>query len=231
MKSFRFPYFSPTLAIVTFALSCIIFGCTGPRAFQSTVPPPIVKSPEQIEAERQGADLLAQTLQEPAELKPVALALSASLGAPKKSLVEVKILNGVNTFDVPKASAVAVHNLQKALVQMQGQRDALNAKLTKLQGKEIEGTGFSLLGPGLLTTVIIICVIAVVCPGAMTAMWFVMRRLKAAASIVVNKMEAASKDPETKDAIAKVKKDIEADMIAHPQKTTLLRDVITNLKK
>lgn len=211
-------------AVLVLALAALLGSCGVPVLFQKTVPPPVVKEERQLEAERGAADLIARKIETPIELKPVAVSLSASLGAPKKSLVDVK------EFDLPKASAAATHDLQAGIVQMQKQLAQLNAKLTQLQGKDIEGTGFSLLGPGMGVVAIGVVVLAIACPPVMTLMFFAFRRLKAAAGIVVNEMEKAADAPQAKEAVIEIKRRIAASMQAHPQKTSLLKNVITDLK-
>ena len=213
-------------ALLSVMLSILLVSCSlSPlRVFQAKVPPPIVKPPEQVEKERRAADLLARKIETPKELIPVAGALSESLGKPEKPIVA----------DTPaqliKAADTSTEELRASLVLMQHQLADLNKKLMTYQGKEIEGTGLSLLGPGMTVVVIGLIALAVLCPPALTLMIFAFKRLKAAAGIVVNEVEAASKDPTTQAAVAQIKENISEAMVAHPGKTTLLKDVITNLK-
>ncbi len=192
--------------------------------FQDKVPPPVIDTPQKLEAQRQAADLIARKIETPVELIPVAQSLSHSLGSPGKSLVDVKV------FDLPKAARQADGDLQQGIKDMQEQLRQVNLRLAKLQGKEVEGTGFSVLGPGMATLVIGLIVLGVAFPPAFTVMLIIFRRMRAAAGIVVNKIEEASKDPELKGAMSTLKENIGEAINAHPQKTTALRDVITNLK-
>lgn len=185
--------------LVSILAVLLLTGCTAPRFFQSTVPPPVAKPAPQIEAERAAADLLARKLAQPPELIPVAVSLSASLGAPKQSLVDVK------SFDLPQAAQHANTDLQAGIVQMQKQLDTLNARLAKLQGKEVEGTGFSVLGPGMATIVIGLIVLGVIFPPAFTLMGFAYRRMKQTAGMIVEQIDATSKAPETVAAIKDIK--------------------------
>jgi len=213
------------MRLVSLILCFLLLGCTAPRFFQSKVPAPIVKTDDQFESERQGADLIAKTIETPVELKPVASSLSTSLGAPKKSLFV-----GGASFNMPVAAAHANSDLQSGILQMQHQLDVLNGKLTRLQGKDIEGTGFSILGPSTVVIIGGLIALGVFFPPAFTIIFFILRRTKAAAGIVVNEIEKAAQAPETKAAIAIVKNKILQTMQAAPQKTSDLKAVITNLK-
>lgn len=184
----------------------LLSACTPWRAFQSKVPEPVSKLAEQVEAERQGADLIARKLEQPVELKPVAVSLSASLGAPKKSLVDTK------AFDMPAAAQHANLDLQSGIVQMQRQLDQLNFKLVKLQGKEVEGTGFSLLGPGMTVVVLGLIVLGVVFPPAFTIMGILYRRMKQTAGMIVAQIDETSKAPETVEAVKQIKAGLDKKM-------------------
>ena len=179
-------------------LALLLSGCSS-RIFQSKVPAPVVKAEVQIEAERSAADLIARKIETPIELKPVAISLSTSLGAPKQSLVDVK------AFSLPVAAKHADADLQDGIKTMQKQLAELNIKLTKLQGKEIEGTGFSILGPGVSMLVIGLIVLGVVFPPAFTLMMIAYRRLKQTASMVVEQIDEASKDPAAAVAVKEIK--------------------------
>lgn len=185
------------------AATCLLLvGCTAARIFQDKVPAPVVKQEPQAEAERVAADLIAQKIETPIELKPVAASLSVSLGKPKRSLADVK------SFDLPAASKRADGDLQAGIVQMQEQLRQLNLKLVKLQGKEIEGTGVSLLGPGMTTVVIGLIALGVIFPPAFTIMGIMYRRLKGTAAMIVEQVDETAKDPELKPAIAKLKSNL-----------------------
>jgi hypothetical protein len=221
MKNLR--YFVP-LVLVAFLL---LVGCSlAPlRVFQAKVPDPIVKTEGQQEADRRAADLLARKLETPVALKPVAVGLSASLGAPKKSL------QADTPAELERAADQSLLELRAGMLKLQQQIESQNKFLAKYAGKEIEGTGLSLLGPGMTALVIGLIVLAVACPPVMTLMFFAFRRLKAAASIVVNEVEAAAQSPETKQAVEAIKGRINTAMQSHPQRTTLLKSTITDLKK
>jgi len=189
-------------AILLFALT----GCTPLRLFQTSVPAPITKPSAQIESERQAADLIAQKIETPVELRPVAVSLSASLGAPAHSLLDVK------TFSLPAASHAADANLRDGIVQMQAQLAQLNTRLSKLQGKDVEGTGISILGPSTVLIIGGIVVLGVVFPPAFTVLLMLFRRLKATASTIVNNIDDAAKEPASAAAISSLKTRLSADM-------------------
>lgn len=206
----------------------LVTGCTVGqwRVFKASVPAPIGKSAATLEAERRAADLIARKIEAPAELKPVAQGLSASLGAPSKPL------KADTPEDFAKAADTSAAELRSALVAMQKQITRLNVDLIKYQGKAIEGTGFSMFGPGMTTIIIALIVLAVACPPALTLMAFAYRRLKAASKSVVNGLEEAAKDPKNREAVQEIKKKyIGGQMKAHPINTATLENVILDLKK
>ena len=196
------------------------------RVGQKTIPSPVLKGLEQTEFERQAADLLAKALKEPKSLKPVAEGLSDSLGKPKEPLVS----SNPEPEAVDNAALEAIKNLEKGMSKMQKQLDAQNRFLTKYAGTKLEGTGYDLMGPGMVTLVLALIALGVLCPPALTIMFFIYRRVKAAAGIVVNEMEEAAKAPETQEAVKKVKAKIAEKMQKHSQPTTALKAVITDLK-
>ena len=205
--------------ILALGFCFVLTGCVGTRFFQTKVPEPIHKTPQQTEAERQAADLLARKIQTPVELKPVAESLSNSLGKPKYSLADI------SNFDIGDASAKANADLLIGIGTMQKQLDTLNAKLTSLQGKEIEGTGFSILGPGMATIVIGLIVLGVVFPPAFTIMGILYRRLKQTSSMIVDQIDQAAKDPETAAAVKVMKGELSQKMdMVH-------KKVVSNLQK
>lgn len=194
------------------------------RVGQKAVPPPVGKTLQQLEAERQGAQFVADTITAPAATVPVARAVSDSLGKPKEPLPTA------TPEQVDQSAAKALEALGKQMAKMQERIDAQNKFLTKYAGTKLEGTGFDLMGPGMVTLVIGLIVLGVLCPPALTIMFFIFRRMKAAAGIVVNEMEAAAKAPETKEAVAKIKVKVAEKMQAHKQPTSALKQIITNLK-
>ena len=199
--------------------SVAFLGCTAPRAFQTKVPAPVVKPAKQVEAERSAADLIARKIETPVELIPVAVSLSNSLGAPEKSLTEVK------DFSLAKASSVANADLHASLLQMQRQLETLNHKLTALQGKEIEGTGLSLLGPGTATIVVALIALGILFPPLFTILGFMYRRLRQTTSLIVQQVDSAASDPETQAAVAKMKDSLAKTM------DTVHKRVVSNLQK
>jgi hypothetical protein len=138
----------------------------------------------------------------------VARSLSESLGAPKKSLVDVKV------FDLPKASAIADQDLRQGIVKIQEQLRQTNLRLAKLQGKEIEGTGLSVLGPGMATIVIGLIILGVVFPPAFTLMGIAYRRLKSTSSMIVEQIDEASKDPQAAPIVKQLKSNLNGKMDA-----------------
>lgn len=184
------------------------------RLFQDKVPAPLAKAPAQVEAERAGADLIARRLEQPKELIPVAQKLSTSLGAPAKP------------FDMPIAPAAtaAVAALDKGTADMSRKLDLLNAKLALLQGKEIEGTGVSLLGPGMVAIVVGLIALGVVFPPAFTFLLFAFKRLRAASKTIVQTIDEQD-DPEVVAALAKVKSQLAEKM------DRVHKNVVHNLQK
>lgn len=213
------------LFCIVFALYCV--GCTAGalRIFQAKVPPPTAPSSETTESQRRAADLIARKIEKPEELKPVAQGLSQSLGAPRTPI------KADTPEELVKAADTSYNELRSTILELQKQIAAQNRYLARYQGKEIEGTGFSLLGPGMATIVIGLIALGVVFPPAFTIMGLMYRRLKAAGGIVVNQIEEAAKDPETRAAVEKLKGSIQQKMYAHPQNTKALKSVITKLKQ
>lgn len=213
--------------VCAIALVYLVTGCSvvGTRWFQAKVPTGVSKPPEQTEHERQSADLLSREIQTPAVLKPVAVALSKSLGAP------VKPLPASTPEELTHSAGVATALTQADLVAMQKQIENLNKSLLKYQGKEIEGTGFSILGPGVVTIVIGLAVLGCVFPPVFTILAFAYRRVKATAKIVVDSIESSAQDPELQTAVSKIKNEVSQKMTAHPFSTDVLKNVVLDLKK
>lgn len=189
------------------------------RFFQAKVPTPITKPAETIEAERRSADLIARTIETPVELKPIAYALSQSLGTPK---VQIKALT---VADLPAAFTTASRELQAGQLSQQQQIVELNKKLAKYAGKEIEDTGISLLGPGMATIVVAMITLGVVFPPAFTIMGIMYRRLKQTTSMIVDQIDVAAKAPETQQAVSALKVELSKKMdMAH-------KKVVSSLQK
>lgn len=214
----------PMRFFILICLLCSGCGMIPTRLFQKAVPPPVAKQPAQIEAERQSADLLAHGITAPISLVPVAQGLSESLGKPANPLPSA------TPEQVDQSAGKALEALTKQIGAMQKQIDAQNKFLAKYAGTKLEGTGIDLMGPGMIALVLGLIVLGFVCPPALTVMFFIMRRAKAALGTVVNGIEDAAKSPELKSAVAAVKENIGERMKAHPQQTTALKAVITNLK-
>ena len=169
---------------VPLLLIVALCGCQW-RVLQTKVPGPVEKSPQQIEAERQSADLVARTIEEPKEMIPVAQKLSESLGAPKEQ---------INAVDLNKARDEALALLLKGMQRQQADLAKLNEKLTKLQGKEIEGTGFNLFGPSMGLGIIALIALGILCPPAATLMFFILKRTREALKTTVSNIEKFSED-------------------------------------
>lgn len=194
------------------------------RIGQKAVPAPVAKSPQQIEAERQAAEYLTHVDMDPPEAEQVADGLSESLGKPGKPLPTA------NKQEIKDSAAEALKALNVGMTKMQKQIDAQNKFLSKYAGTKLEGTGFDLMGPGMIAIVIGLIALGVLCPPALTVMFFILRRVKAAAGIVVSEVENASKEPELQAAVSKIKNNVATAMQKHKQPTTALKSVITNLK-
>lgn len=194
-------------------------GCSTFRVFQSKVPIPVEKREPQLEAERSAADLIARRIETPVELIPVANSLSRSLGAPKLSLADMPKLTPIAAANIANA------DLRKGILDLQDQLRTTNTKLAALQGKEIEGTGFSLLGPGVGTIVIGLIVLGVIFPPAFTIMGIMYRRLKQTTGMIVEQIDSASKAPETQEAVAALKTELAKKMdLSH-------KKVVSSLQK
>lgn len=179
---------SKGLLVVTLCLST---GCASLvpqwRVGQAVVPPPTTPPPTKIEGERKAATLIAEKIETPAYLKPVAIQLAASLGPPKER-IEVP-------QDKPETAATeATQALAKGQKDLQARLDKLNATLTKYQGKEIEDTGVNLFGPigGLAGLGLIAACIFL--PGFLTFLLFFIRRLRATITSMVQGVSQFSEE-------------------------------------
>lgn len=161
---------------ILLVLSCFLLtGCSSflPqwRVFQAKVPEPIVKNEAKMEVDRQVADYIARTVENPPELKPLAMSLSESLGHPKKP---IKVEDG--------AEERLQASLNKALLDTQRQREELNQTLTKTEGKKIEGTGVNVFGFAVSGTVLILIALCVMFPPVAGIIWFIIQRAYGALS-------------------------------------------------
>lgn len=160
-------------------LVCILLlstGCTSLmpqwRLFQKKVPAPIVKAPEQIETERQTADYIARTVEQPPQLRPMAAKLSESLGRPKKPIA--------TDMTADEADERMMASWQKVLLQSQQQITELNALLAKSEGKKIEGTGVNMFGFSMGGATIALIVICVMFPPVAVILWTIFKRVSGA---------------------------------------------------
>jgi hypothetical protein len=151
----------------------LLSGCKTPqlRIFQSKVPAPISKPAAQVEGERQAADYVARTITAPAESVPVAQKLSASLGEPEHR-IEAKTPE--------KGSNEAIKSLADGLKENQGQLVLLNERLSKVDGKKIEGTGFNMFGFAVSLPVLGLIALAIFCPSSIGVMWWLLKKTKGA---------------------------------------------------
>lgn len=204
----RRPVYIPVNILLT-ALLASHLGCSlePTRIFQAKVPPPLIKAPAQIEIERAAADLIARKIEKPTELIAVAQKLSVSLGSPATPINEKTLTQSADS---------ATQQIDAAIVSALRRQEAQNLVLQKYQGKEIEGTGLSLLGPGVVTILIALAALGVLCPPALTLLGFAFRRLKSTAGMIVESIDQAAKEPEAKAAVQSIKTELAAKMdLAH----------------
>jgi len=162
-----------TLAILSlFALA----GCALPqwRVFQKQIDPKLgEKSPQQVEAERQGASYLMQksAVVEPdpanqiQQIHAVATPLSQSLGEPKKPVT------------IEDKDAV-IKELRKGLLNAQKKDEQWQAFARKYAYSELEGTGYNLAGPAGIIGLAAIAAACIFIPGFLTFLLFVIRRMR-----------------------------------------------------
>lgn len=169
-------------AAILVALVLLLAGCQVPqwRVFQKTVPAPVSKTAEQVEGERQAADLIAKTIEQPVELKPVAQGLSESLGRPEKPLDHTTV--------APSAEK-AVKRLESGVLEMQQARKKQDAFLERYQGLELENTGVNLFGGSVVLSLAAVVALCVFVPGFGTLVLFMIRRMHAAGKQVVEGIE------------------------------------------
>lgn len=132
------------------------------RVAQKKTPDPVVVTPAQREAWRQGADYLEKTVKEPEDSVAVAGALSDSLGAP----------------EYPSEDPVYVQdNLYSVYKTEQRKYRGVNEFLEKYQGTKLEGTGINLAAPISVSGVFIIIALCVFVPGFAGFAFWVIRRV------------------------------------------------------
>lgn len=208
--------------VILLCLALTGCGVVPTRLFQKTVPMPI--SNVVTEEHKQSAELLTHGVINPPALETVAERLSDSLGKP------AKFLPSTTTEQVEASASVALTRLESNISALQKQVDDQNKFLAKYAGTKLENTGFDIASWGGGFLLIGLVILAIACPPVMTLLFFALRRMKAAAGIVVNELEAAAQSAETQDAVKAIKSKIAKSMQAHPDKTTALKATITNLK-
>jgi hypothetical protein len=127
------------------------------------------KPAEQLEAERVAADFIAQRIENPLELAPVASALSSSIGAPEKPVKA--------NVDTPTAAGIVRSQLLEGISEEQEARDKLNKALSKYGGMDIEGTGIDLGGPGFLLGLLALGALTIFVPGFASLLIYVLKRI------------------------------------------------------
>lgn len=144
------------------------------RVGQQAVPKPLVKGAQQQEAERRAAKVIAQRIEAPEPLKPVAAHLSQSLGEPAKDAATIEAADA--------QLVIGIRGQQTDLAK-------LNVALATLDGKKIEGTGVNLFGwAGGLGGVLIIAA-CIACPSLIGVFWWFMKRSAGALRTVVHGVE------------------------------------------
>lgn len=162
-------------------LLTLLFGsCSNLRVLEEKVPAPIEKKRDHLDEEKKGAYYLAENTKD--ENLLVANALSRSLGNP--STIE----------DKPQEIAEKLFAFSS---NHENQIFSLNNKLRELNGKEIQGTGFSLMpyfsGFGLVA----IIALFILFPSLATILFFILKRTRSALSNVVSGVaEFTKSEPE-----------------------------------
>jgi hypothetical protein len=177
---------------------------------EKKIPPPLVDKPKLIEGRRKAAQIIAERIETPAELKPLALALSTSLGTPEKP-------------------AETIQQAQKALTKGEAEKtkdeNAQQKFHTEFQGKTVENTGFDLfpLGGGVgLVALVALVALGIFCPGFLTAAFFVIKRLRATLGTIVNSIESHEQTAPAEMAALKAK--IQSNMV-DPIKKKLIKSL------
>lgn len=144
------------------------------RVFQDKVPQPIQKNNSHIEAEKEAGFYLANNIETPIEAKLLANLLSSSLGIP------------TNTNNNNKEIK---NNLVSNIADYNKAKNELDLKLSKLAGKEIEGTGFDIMSFMSVTSIILIIALCVFCPAIISVAFFIIKRLRGALVQVISSIE------------------------------------------
>lgn len=188
--------------VVTVFALFLLTACGLPslRVGQAKIDPKLAeKPPEQIEAERQGADYIEQKSAAPEpdamkqlqDIHQVAGPLSASLGEPKKKVT------------VEDKDAI-IASLKKGLLAEQKKAEAWKSFARKYAGKELEGTGVDLAGIGGGFGLLAIIAACIFVPGFGTLVLFVIKRLRGTVQQVAQGVEEyAAEHPEEADNLKK----------------------------
>jgi hypothetical protein len=163
------------LLIITFVF--FLTSCGSVRIFEDRVPDPIRKNQIHLDKEKQGAYYLAVNAKN--ENKDVANALSRSIGTPSK--IE----------DNPKT---IVESLFSFTSNYEGKISNLNQELETLQGKDIEGTGFNIMPYTSTLGIVVICILLVLFPSAITILFFILKRTRNAFSNIVKGVQEFTKN-------------------------------------
>lgn len=154
--------------------------CSNFRVFQNKVPEPVKKNQNHLQSEKKGAFYLAKNTQD--NNKNVADALSRSLGLPE--IIEED--SGKITKDLITSSS----NYENRIY-------GLNTKLENLKGKEVEGTGFNVFPITSILGIILLVVVCILFPSAVTILFFILKRTRLAlANVVSGVKEFTQNNPE-----------------------------------
>lgn len=156
---------------------CLLFSsCGSVRIFQEKVPEPIKKKDIHKDTEKQGAYYLAVNAKD--ENKDVANALSRSLGTPSK---------------IEKKPENIIQSLFSFSSEYEQRISKLNSKLDTLQGKDIEGTGLNIMPFTSILGIVLIGILIILFPSAITILFFILKRTRKAFSNVVTGVEEFTK--------------------------------------
>jgi len=192
-------------------LTLLFSACQFPswRVGEKKIPPPLVDKPKLIEGRRVAAQIIAERIETPAELKPLALALATSLGTPEKP-------------------AETIQQARKALTKGEAEKtkdeNAQQKFHTEFQGKTVEGTGFDLFPLGGGVGLVALVALGIFCPGFLTAAFFVIKRLRTTLGTIVNSIESHEQTAPAEMAALKAK--IQSNMV-DPIKKKLIKSLKT----
>lgn len=147
---------------------------------QKTVPAAYVKTVQDLEAEKQAALFISQSIIAPEYLIPVAKSLSLSIGLPAVAFAAPHSVAGAS--QVSAKTNLVISHVQDA---RQKQDDFLN----KYQGKTIEGTGFDVLAPAGGLGILGIIALLVFVPGSLSVLFWIIARLRGTVRTVATGIE------------------------------------------